>query len=356
MGKLKILILVKPFGKMYPKHRPKYDFLEAVAKYAQVKFWHEDGDIRNILKKIGFTPDFVYHYDMSYNYSLSPRITGLNLIDIPKGAYIYDAHWNVSQRMSYLNQNKIDLIFSATKYPFLKRFPKYKSKYRFLPFSVNPKVMKDWNMPKDRDFLLIGSSPIEWYPFRNEVYKKMKNVKGFVFLPHPGHKTGPKKDLVVNDRYAHELNRAKIFFTCGGIFHYPVLKFFEVPACKTLLLAEPNPDILDLGFKDGVHFVACNKSNFFEKAMFYLENEEKREELTQNGYDFIHAHHTHDVRAKQFINFIQEFLKTFSKRPARSPARRMQRRTNATHWTSSRSSSNASANSFQRFWIDRDKR
>ncbi|NLY80088.1 MAG: glycosyltransferase family 1 protein, partial [Lysinibacillus sp.] len=111
-----------------------------------------------------------------------------------------------------------------------------------------------------------------------------------------------------------ELNRSKMFFTCGSSYKFPVLKFFEAPACKTLLLAEANPDILELGFKDGVNFVACDKTNFNEKAMYYLKNEKERMRITENGYKFIHANHTDDVRAKNFVNEIREFIKNNSKK------------------------------------------
>ena len=86
------------------------------------------------------------------------------------------------------------------------------------------------------------------------------------------------------------------------------MKYFEAPACKTLLLAEPVPDILELGFKDGVNFVACDKTNFYEKAMYYLKNEKERIRITENGYKFIHDYHTDDARAKNFVKEIQEYI------------------------------------------------
>jgi spore maturation protein CgeB len=94
---------------------------------------------------------------------------------------------------------------------------------------------------------------------------------------------------MVNEKYARELNRARIFFTCGGEFQYAVAKFFEAPGCRTLLLAKPNKDILELGFKDGVNFVACNESDFYDKAIYYLRNYKERERITNNGYHFIHT-------------------------------------------------------------------
>lgn len=84
------------------------------------------------------------------------------------------------------------------------------------------------------------------------------------------------------------------------------MKYFEAPACKTLLFAEPVPDILEL--EDGENFVACNQSNFYEKAMYYLKNEKERKRITENGYQFIHTKHTNDVRAKEFVQEVQKFL------------------------------------------------
>jgi len=317
--RLKILILIRELDKIYPKHIPKYITIKTIEKYADVKYWHTNGNIHQIIKKLNFTPDFILHYDIGWNYAMAPKITGLNEIKIPKGAFVIDVHYSPQERRNYFDRNKIDLIFSATKYYFLKVHSKYKEKFRWFPFSINPTIFKDYQLKKDIDFLLIGQvydrhrktgyasmTPPGKYPFRDEVLAKMKGQKGFVFHPHPGHK-GTKNSLI-NEKYAIELNRSKIFFTCGSKFKYPVMKYFEAPACKTLLLAEPVPDILELGFKDGVNFVACDKTNFYEKAMYYLKNEKERIRITENGYKFIHDYHTDDARAKNFVKEIQEYI------------------------------------------------
>ncbi|MED3763700.1 glycosyltransferase [Ureibacillus terrenus] len=318
--KLKILILIRPFTKKYPKHLPKYQMIKAIEKYAEVRYWHKDGNIHDILKQLKFKPDFIFHYDIGYGYVLAPKITGLHQINIPKGCYVIDAHYSPKERINYFERNKIDLIFSATKSAFLKTYPKYKNKFRWLPFSVDSAVFKDYKLKKDIDFLLIGQlydrskktgyktyTQKGRYPFREAVLEKMRKMKGFVFHPHPGH-TAPTNALL-NEKYAKELNRAKIFFTCGSRLKYPVLKFFEAPACKTLLLAEPVPDILELGFKDGENFVACDQSDFYNKALYYLRNEKERMRITENGYQLIHSKHTNDVRAKEFVQEVQKFLK-----------------------------------------------
>lgn len=322
--KLKILILIKPFWRNLPKHKPKFETIAALEKHAEVTYWYSDGNIKDIINKINFSPDFILHYDIAWGNALSPNITGLGQVNIPKGCIVIDIHYFPEIRKQYFEKNKIDRIFSLTKSPFEKTFPNYKEKVRWLPFSINPSIFKDWQLNKEINFLLMGQvydrvgkshnktrTPKGKYPFREEVLEKMRDVEGFVFHPHPGH--GAPSNAMLNEKYSKELNRSNMFFTCGSVFKYPVLKYFEALACRTLLLAEPVQDILDLGFEDGINFVACNQSNFYEKAMYYLENEEERQKITDNGYQFIHTHHTNDARALQLIKYIEECLHDISK-------------------------------------------
>lgn len=321
MEKLKILILINDFTKKWPKERYLSDVFFELKKMCTVRYWYKPGDIRDILNKIEFKPDFIFHFDISWNYKYAPVITGLSKIDIPKGCYVIDIHYNKEVRKQYFDNNKIDLIFSTYKEPFLKTFPNYEDKFRWMPYSINTQIMKDWKLNKTIDFLLLGQfyfenknksagriPPKGRYSFREAVYNSLKDKKGFVFHPHPGHFAPPSKDLIINENYSKEINRSKIFFTCGGIFDYAVAKFFEAPACRTLLLAKPNKDILELGFKDGKNFVACDENDFYDKAMYYVTNNKERNRITDNGYNFILNNHTNKIRAKQFIRYIENYL------------------------------------------------
>lgn len=314
--KLKILVFIKPFWKDLAKHKGKLDMIKALEGFSEVMYWYHDGDAPQILdhlyKRHKFHPDLILHYDNSCAV-FAPKISGLSKVNILKGYYVMDtvgsAHEKI--RTKFIEDNKVDLIFSVTKEAFLKEFPQYKDKFRWFPFSINPNIYKDWGLNKDINYLLMGlvnfpSNGI--YPFRESVLKKMEKEKGFIHHQHPGHTVNYHDGALVNEKYAQELNRAKIFFTCGSIYSYPVLKFFEAPACRTLLLAEPNQDMLDLGFIDGVNFVSCNKNNFYEKARYYLYNVNERNRITENGFRFIHENHTNKERAKQFIHYVFEFI------------------------------------------------
>jgi hypothetical protein len=313
--KLKILILIRDFGNKYPKHKQKFDLIKHLESVADVYYWHEDGSILNILKAIDFVPDFILHYDISWGYTYAPDITDLDKVSIPKGCFVIDVHWDKTKRLMYFIRNHVDLIFSITKNPFLNNFPQFKTQFRWVPFSINPSIFKDWKLNKNIKFLLMGlvnDGTVTYpekgrYKFREAVLNKLKHVEGFKYNRHPGHFT--QSTNLVNEKFSQELNRSEIFFTCGAVVQYPVSKYFEALGSRTLLLAEPNPDILELGFKDGENFVACTTEDFFEKAMYYSANKEKREKIMDNGYDFVHKNHTNDVRAKQIISYIDELIK-----------------------------------------------
>lgn len=299
---------MRRFDQSFPKHKVKYEFLQAIERVANVSYHHDHGDIIDILQQQTNQPDFILHYDITANNRLSPKITNLNKIDIPVGAYVIDAHWKPEKRKEYLDHNNISLVFSVSKHPFLKRYPEYTSKFRFLPFSINPTIIKNWNLKKEIDYLLMGHIA-ESYPFRKAVRDQMKHVPGFVYHKHHGHLIQDRSKLIIDEAFAKEINRAKIFFSCGSIYKYPVMKYFEVPGCNTLLIAEENEDLLELGFEDGVHFVVADQKNFYEKGLYYLEHDEKRQEIALAGYQFIHQHHTHLIRAQQFIKYVTAFLK-----------------------------------------------
>ncbi len=310
MAKLKILIFANLRSERFMHFRY---FLDELKRQACVQVWSKGRwEINYVLKAVkkrgNFSPDFIFHYDFAYGYALSPRIYGLSYTNIPKGVYYIDLQTQTDERREFVHENRINLVFSPTKDFFFRTLPDLKKEFRWLPFSNNPDIFKDWKLKKDIDCLLMGRSWGEWYPFRNEVLKRMKGVKGFVYHKHPYEGNVHKSETYTGERYAREINRAKIFFTCGTRFGYPVRKYFEVPACNTLLIAKGNRDLEDLGFVSGENFVECNENNFYDLAMYYLGNEEKRKRIAQNGCSLVHSRHTDRIRVREFLQMVETYL------------------------------------------------
>jgi spore maturation protein CgeB len=277
----------------------------------EVRFVHHGGEIRSIMNHMQFYPDFIYIQDLEQFILKCGSITGLNAIKIPIGLMFNDLHRNGQMLKAFVEESKVSLIFAHYRDAFKHFFPEYIQKFRWLPYAVNIKLFKDYKKQKKINFLLMGAKGSAIYPLRHHIYQTMKHQSGFVCHSHPGYKDftpTQESQLFVGERYAKEINRAKIFFTDHLIYGYPVKKYFEVPACRTLLLASGSQELSDLGFIDGHTFVQISKQNVQEKAAYYLLHKDERKRIAHNGYMMVRERHSTEKRAQQFMEMIRAYL------------------------------------------------
>ncbi|MBA1336863.1 MAG: hypothetical protein HPY66_3299 [Firmicutes bacterium] len=311
MGKLNILVFAKPNSRTF-----KFvlaDFFMELGRQARVQVWDKDNwdtyYILKVMRNRGFNPDFILHYDFVYNYSFAPRVLGLNRVNIPKGVYYFDLQVQKDERRRFIQHNGIDLVFCTSRDLFRREYRGLQRMFRWLPFSIDPSIFKDWKLDKTIDFLLMGNMWKGWYPFRERVLEVMRGKRGFVYHGHPWKSGAGKNSNYIGESYAQEINRAKIFFTCGTKYGYPVKKFFEVLACNTLLIAQGNNDLEGLGFIDGENYVKSTEEDFYDLAMYFLHNRQERERIALNGYNLVHSRHTNQVRVKEFLDMVKQYTK-----------------------------------------------
>ncbi|MFE3898485.1 MULTISPECIES: glycosyltransferase [Priestia] len=306
MGKLNLLLIIKDYSQSV--HSEPYYLQTELSKIANLFVWNKDGSIRNILDNINFTPDFILIYVFGTG---GPKITELSNLNIPYGVYLEDLHYLPEQTNESMKRENVKYIFTCYRDAFTKYHPEFSDKTKWLPHHVNTEIFMDYQKEKDIDILLMGATDPYYYPLRHKILSSYRDKPNFVCHPHPGYRDIHKnefKNVFVKERYAQEINRAKIFFTCNSIYGYTILKYFEVLACKTLLLAPSSDEILDLGLKPGVHFVEINENNFMENAEYYLTHDKEREEISRNGFELVQKKHSTSQRAHQLIKMISEIL------------------------------------------------
>ncbi len=306
INKLKLLVIMKDYSKFV--HSEPHYLAEELALNTDLIVWNEPGNIHEILKEIRFTPDFILIYLYRSAEQYSPPISGLSTLKIPFGVYVEDLH-NLINFSQGIIEDKVQHIFTCYRDTFYKMYPDFIDKVRWLPHHVNTKIFKNYLMQKDLNMLLMGAKDKNVYPLRHKIIKKLKKNPDFLYHRHPGYRNIENtENQFVKENYAKEINRAKVFFTCDSIYQYPILKFFEVPACHTLLLAPSSKELFDLGFRPGENFVEINNKNFINKASYYLQNDEERERITANGFKLVHERHTSEIRAKELIDMIKEII------------------------------------------------
>lgn len=304
MDKFKILLLTQDFS-VYVSRNVHY-FAQELSKVSDLIVWTEPGDINSILKSISLKPDFILvNSTMPDN---CPTITGLSSINIPLGMIMTDLHFTVGEQKRFIIENNVKFLFSNCRDAFIDFYPEFLDRAYWLPHFVNTDIFKDYNLPKDIDYLMMGNITSKQYGFRKHMVEVMQKEPGFVFHPHPGYRNVDDQNEYVGERYAKEINRSKIFLTEDSLYHYPVKKYYEVTACKTLLLAPASHELKDLGFIPGINFVAVTENDFLQKARYYLLHEKEREEIALRGYEMVHTRHNSKKRISEFINTLKKVL------------------------------------------------
>jgi hypothetical protein len=278
-----------------------------LAKCTNIQLWHTPGHIQDIVNKLQFPPDFILLNDMKKTHC--PEITGLSSLKIPFGIIIHDLHYKNNQRKKFIDENNVRHIFSIYRDSFISNYPAYVDRMHWLPHFAETSVFKDYAMPKEINCLIMGRIS-KHYPLRKRMLNVMKSIPGFVYHSHPGYRDVKEDEpgIYVGEKYAREINRAKIFLTCDLTFHYPIRKYYEVLASKTLLLAPNSLELNDLGFIPGKHFVPINENNFLEMADYYLNHPKERDEIAEQGYIYVHQQHSTEKRAGQLLKFIEDII------------------------------------------------
>lgn len=146
---------------------------------------------------------------------------------------------------------------------------------------------------------------------RDKILQHYQDSSHFHHRPHPGWRdftSEQAEQSLIGENYARTINQAKLFFACGSVRQVVTFKYFEVPACRTLLMAPALPELEEIGLIPGKHFVDINEENFPEKAAYYLQHPKEREQITEAGWRFVQNHHSTAHRAKQLSRQIRSIL------------------------------------------------
>jgi len=194
-----------------------------------------------------------------------------------------------------------------------------KPKAFHLPFHINPKIVKPSKKPKVWDITNLGATG-NAYPLRQAIHKKLPQLCRRLGLKHlstswppgdtglfiPRLKKDPKWKFYVGQEYYDAISRSKMMIFDGGWARYAVQKYFECGFLKTLMLADTPMDAETLHLEPGWNFVNITRANWEAELQYYLKHENDRLEIVENAYETMMQHHTSEIRAQQFLDFLEE--------------------------------------------------
>jgi hypothetical protein len=186
----------------------------------------------------------------------------------------------------------------------------FNGKIEHLPWSVNPQRFTPEEKTVDAAFLgRVGGI----YPLRVSIWEDMyyacRGYKIVRSLSPPGKTFNRDVNTIdhkyVGDKYSDLLNHTRIMLFGSSKHRYPVQKYFESAASGCLMLADKPATAKILGLKDGVNFVNINEYDWRDEVQYYLQDREACHRIAEAGYRNFLEKHTHEVRAKEFMEMLR---------------------------------------------------
>lgn len=82
------------------------------------------------------------------------------------------------------------------------------------------------------------------------------------------------------------------------------LRAFDIMGCGGFLMTDFQPDFGELFVPDEDYVFYTTPDDLYAKIDYYLEHDEKRKIIAQNGYEKVKANHTYDHRLKEMLSML----------------------------------------------------
>ncbi|MBI5682758.1 MAG: glycosyltransferase [Deltaproteobacteria bacterium] len=273
-----------------------------------------DWDIRRVINDIfGSTPpQIIYiHYVRHYTH----RIKNLDKTGIPIIGFVGDPQDFIidnpvnQQKKEFFVKNNVTTYFTIAPKANEMVYEGLGTKsIRIINshLAADPNIFKPMGMKRKYDIASMGAHTDKKYPFRRLVREHLESQKDLKFYKRQRVK-GHSNDA---ERFAKLLNRFKSCFTCASIYGYTVAKYYEIPACGTLLFGEKTDLLDEFGYIDGINFVEVTPENFKDKFHYYLREvkSEERESIAEAGRRLVLSRHIWEHRIREVVKEIKEIV------------------------------------------------
>lgn len=311
------------------KHRVISHWWEGFRKEVS-KFAHVTSVVLPAEKETIYTKQEKEEYEKSIELLMKPENTNNNFdilynespaayssvpwrkITIPKAMFMNDQHGvhikKYFKRAFY--ENAYNILFMTYRDSLLRFHPDLQNNFIciWLPFAIDPNIFKDYKENKNIDCLSVGIIDPKIYPLRSKAHQELKSYKGYVRIERPPEKFIGNK-WPVGEIYAKIINKSRLVITDSSIYKYPVLKYFEIPACQSVLCADYLPELRDLGFIHNENMIALKKNMNIRKTILnLLKDKEKLDSIAQKANELVHTKHTLKIRAQEFVKNIKRIL------------------------------------------------
>lgn len=261
-------------------------------------------------------PDIIKEYGsinviLVSNFKYCSQYTGMHKVDTAiKVCMVGDYYGgNCFAYNNFINRNNIDLV--TMQYPGLMENMKMHQisghlskslRIELIPHSVDTNIYKKIKLNNEYDLMSVFTIISHIYPNRARLHASLKTMSNLKMLVADNRSLG-----IVHDKYIKAINQSKMFVNALDVYQLIVMKFTEIMACGAFLLTEKPNGIDALGYVDRKHLVYYDSMpDMKNKVTYYLNCEEERKKIANEGMKFVRKYHSNEYRVKQLTKILEE--------------------------------------------------
>jgi glycosyltransferase involved in cell wall biosynthesis len=305
---MNIILLTKKFG---PEGLYHWNILDTFNKLYNVHMtgpgfsnYFPGKHINDIIRDSGMRPDIIIFGTSQKIYEC--EVPGLAELRLPKLIFLNKEFINVNAKLEYIKRHKFDLVSTILNKDIHKPLEDACGGIPFIhiPHGIDPIRFRPLDIEKKYDFGFLGAL------FTQRDVKDRARVKEILFKESELAKhykilwaDDVNKLFFKGEAYIEALNSCKMFLSTLSPMGIIGTRFYELSACKTMMIAprgEYDGDFVD---KKNIIMFDDNK-DFVKKFMFYLENDEARNAIAERAYRDAIDNHTWDARIKKLMAHI----------------------------------------------------
>ena len=233
----------------------------------------------------GWKPDFYFWLETG----LSSIPTDLHEHDLPKICYLIDTHINFDKHVDIASN--FDFIFLAQKAYVEKMIDAGIKNVFWLPLACDPDIHGKVEQEKKWDVGFVGTIP------------KTQNRRK-TLLERIDSRFNLSCERKFMDEMAEHYSRSKIVFN-NAINNDLNMRVFEALCSGSLLLTDcASGSGLEEMFKNRKHLVIYEDENIENVIAHYLENDNERKHIAEQGRQEVLKNHTYAHRAEDLMNVL----------------------------------------------------
>ena len=214
-------------------------------------------------------------------------------------AVFVDSCYDFGTRAAWASRHGIALVLLRAK----DDVPKYQAalphaRVAWLPFGFDPDAFRDYGEAKRWDLGIFGHLGRHNYPVRERV-REVLLEQGELSV-FDGCVPGDQPPALTGEAHARAIGRCKVAVATSNVYGHVVQKYYEIPACRTALVAERARHGFGELFVPGIHLAVFDgPRSVVDIVGRLLDDDARLGALAEAGHRHVHAHHTNAHRVEQ---------------------------------------------------------